>query len=81
MKHYYIKYPRKFLNEYSLLSVDAGSEEETELVEHGYWRIPRKVAEHKCWEEKWRRKYDKMHSGYAPVSIVSYADYRKEYEL
>lgn len=78
MKHYYIKHPRNFYNEYWLFSVEAGSDSENRLKENGFERITRKAAETKCYEENYRRKYDRSCSGYAPSSIDSYEEYLRD---
>ena len=44
LKHYYILYPRNFVNEYKLYSAEAKSPAENELIERGYDRITRKEA-------------------------------------
>ena len=72
MKHYYIKYPRDFANEYELFSVVANTKLEAELQQNGFERITRKQAERKCQSEKDRRKYDSNSAYYAPVYIESY---------
>lgn len=69
MKHYYIKYPRGFANEYLLFSVEARSQSEKRLWDLGFTRIARTEAENLCWHERYRRQYDKAMSGYAPATI------------
>lgn len=77
MKHYYIRYPRNFCNEYALYSVEAGSAAETELKEKGFSRITRREAETKCREERDRRQYNRSFSGYAPSTIESYEEIKR----
>lgn len=72
MKHYYIKYPRNFGNEYELYSVNAGTPAEAYLVGRGFERITRKNAEEKCAVERWARKTDPAFSGYAPAHVIPF---------
>ena len=77
MKHYYIRYPRNFYNEYTLFSVNAGTPSEAELKRRGFERITRKEAERKCREERDRREYNRSFSGHAPLEIESYESLRE----
>lgn len=79
MKHYYIRYPRNFANEYSLFSVEANSASEKLLVELGFERITRREADNLCWHERYRRQYDRTMSGYAPATIEPFegSDYEQ----
>lgn len=70
MKHFYIKYPRNFGNEYSLAWVESGSDMEKYMRENGWGRISRKEAIRKCVEERYRQKTDPAFSGYADSVIV-----------
>lgn len=79
MKHYYIKYPRNFANEYLLFSVEARSESEKRLWDQGFTRIPRTEAESLCCHERYRRQYDKAMSGYAPTTIEPFEGSDYEY--
>ena len=79
MKHYYIKYPRNFANEYWLFSVDAGSRSEMQLRELGFERISRTEAENLCWQERYRRQHNKAMSGYAPAAIEPFEGSDYEY--
>ena len=73
MKHYYIRYPRNFANEYDLVWIDAADAESILAAsESGYERITRKSAYAKISDEKYRRKTDCNFSGYAPVIILPF---------
>lgn len=72
MKHYYIRYPRNFGNEYELYSVNAGTDAEKYLIDHDFERIAHKEAEEKCAAERWARITDPAFSGYAPAHIVPF---------
>lgn len=74
MKYYYIHYPRNFANEYSLRSVEHGTEQERFLIERGWERITRKKAENLCWHERYRRQYDRAMSGHAPATIEEFTE-------
>lgn len=73
MKHYYIRYPRNFSNEYDLVWIEASDTESILAAsEAGYERITRKSAYAKISDEKYRRKTDYSSSGYAPVIILPF---------
>ena len=79
MKHFYIRYPRNFGNEYSLAWVESGSAAEKTMQEDGWERINRKTAIRKCAEERYRRRTDRAFSGYAD-SVIFPIDYDPERE-
>lgn len=70
MKHFYIRYPRNFRNEYSLAWVESGSAAEKTMQEDGWERINRKTAIRKCIEERYRQKTEPAFSGYADSIIL-----------
>ena len=73
MKHYYIRYPRNFGNEYDLVWIEADDTENIRKAsEAGYERITRRNAYAKISDEKYRRKTDCNFSGFAPVVILPY---------
>lgn len=73
MKHYYIRYPRNFGNEYDLVWIEAADTENIRKAsEAGYERITRKSAYAMISDEKYRRKTDPNFSGYAPVIVLPF---------
>lgn len=73
MKHYYIRYPRNFANEYDLVwieSTDAANI--NEAINAGYDRITRKEAFRKVSCEKYARRVDQNFSGYGDIVILPY---------
>ncbi len=73
MKHYYIRYPRNFANEYDLVWIESTDTAAiAKAIDEGYERITRKEAYNKVSIEKWRRGNDQAMSGYAPTVILPY---------
>lgn len=73
MKHYYIRYPRNFANEFDLVWIEhTDTESINRATDEGYERITRTDAYNKISLEKWRREYDQAMSGYAPTAIIPY---------
>lgn len=73
MKHYYIRYPRNFANEYDLVWIESTDTESiTRAIEEGYSRITRKEAYRKVSVEKYARKNDQAFSGYGDAVILPF---------
>lgn len=73
MKHYYIRYPRNFANEYDLVWVDpANTDSIRRARECGYERITRKDALRKISNEKYARIHDQNFSGYGSIRILPF---------
>lgn len=73
MKHYYIRYPRNFANEYDLVWIESSDTESiTAAEERGYERITRKEAFRKVSNEKYSRTHDQAFSGYGDIVILPY---------
>lgn len=72
MKHYYIKYPRHFNNEYTLCWVEADSPEEKKVIINGYERITLEKAIEKCDDQRWLAKHDPDFAGYGSSIILPY---------
>ena len=68
-KTYWIKYPRNFANEYTLISATTEAQRKI-LKAHGYERITLKRVRELCSLERWRRKTDPAFSGYAPTEPI-----------
>ena len=67
MKKYYVSYPRRFANEYSLVWAD----KENPLPDGWeYERISRTEAMSLAREERWRRKHDSSFAHYADAVIT-----------
>lgn len=73
MKHYYIRYPRNFANEYDLVWIESTDTESiTRALEEGFDRITRKEAYRKVSGEKYARKNDQAFSGFGGTVILPY---------
>lgn len=73
MKHYYIKHPRNFSNEYSLVWIESDDKITiAEATAAGFERISWKAARRKVSNEKHARKYDQAFSGYGDTVILPY---------
>ena len=74
MKHYYIRYPRNFSNEFDLVWIEpTDSESIARAVAAGYERITRKEAFRKVSGERYARRVDQSFSGYGDTVILPYA--------
>lgn len=71
MKKYFVKHPRDFFNEYSLVYT-TDSEQEEAAISEGYERCTRAQAFELCRAEIRRRESDPMFSGYADALIFPY---------
>lgn len=73
MKHYYIRHPRNFTNEYKLVWIESTDTESiARACEEGYSRITRKEAYRTVSGEKYARKNDQAFSGYGDAIILPY---------
>lgn len=63
---YYVRYPRDFVNEYSLRYTVGGAELSTD---DGWERITRREAERLARAERARRRWEPSRSGYADAGI------------
>lgn len=69
MKRYFVEHYRDFANTYNLYYAES-QEQEREAISKGYERIPRRVAERMCREEREREQYSPMNAGYASTVIL-----------
>ena len=87
MKKYYIRYPRDFANEYTLVSCET----EDDLImlrefnakhcptEHVFERIRVRDMRRKISAEKYARKYDPAFSGYGDIAPIPIKEFIKNY--